>query len=164
MKSRLESLADNQRQQWRNRIERYESDFKTLKRDFDREKNSAQRKELFSGARDNINLTTTAEQARLINATQTEKGNTSMLKDSAKQLRDTETQAIEIEDNLFNQRTKIKKISGNLKQGNTLLGRMGRMVRRMNRREAMMKVLWCFIILLIIGVIALVVYLSVNKK
>lgn len=85
-----------------------------------------------------------------------------MLREAHLELNLTEKNAIDIQENLYEQRTVIEKIKANLIAGNTLLGRMGRTINQMTRRQALMKVLWCSVILILIGVIALIIYLSVR--
>lgn len=91
------------------------------------------------------------------------KKNTDVLEDARTELYLTEKNAMDIEENLYEQRTVIEKIKANLIAGNTLLGRMGRTINTMGRRQAMMKVLWCFVILILITVIALIIYFSVRN-
>ena len=92
------------------------------------------------------------------------KQNTQVLRDAHAELNQTEQNAMDIEENLYEQRTVIQKIKANLIAGNTLLGRMGRTINTMGRRQAMMKVLWCIVILILVGVISLIIYLSVDGK
>lgn len=103
-----------------------------------------------------------AENARMLNVRKQTKENTQVLHDARRELNMTEKNAMDIEENLYEQRTVIEKIKANLIAGNTLLGRMGRTINTMGRRQALMKVLWCVVILILIGVISLIIYLSVK--
>lgn len=103
-----------------------------------------------------------SENARMLNIRKQTKENTQVLDDARKELYLTEKNAMDIEENLYEQRTVIEKIKANLIAGNTLLGRMGRTINTMGRRQALMKVLWCVVILILVGVIALIIYLSVK--
>jgi len=163
-------LTTQQKLQWRQRIERYQNDLKTLQSDFNREKTNSIRNDVFSssavagGIGDGFaNYGQTDDQVRLVNAADQHKKNTSELQISAKQLHDTEDVAIGIQDNLHDQRKTIERIRGNLGEGNTLLGRIGRTITSMTRRQAVMKILWCFIILVILGVIGIVIWINVKK-
>ncbi|ETO29936.1 hypothetical protein RFI_07183 [Reticulomyxa filosa] len=168
MELELRSLDPNTKSKWQDRVNRYKTDLKTLQQDFDREKEIAQRSELFPGAKDAANEillnwkkkkgTTTDEQARLISTADQSRKDTDMLRDSAKQLHDTEQQAMEISGELVEQKNRINNIRKNLGEGNTVLGRVGRVLGRMGRRQAMMSVMWCFIIIIILTVIALIIY------
>merc|ERR1719471_1137073 len=89
------------------------------------------------------------------------KDNSNMLREAHLELNMTEKNAIDIQENLYEQRTVIEKIKANLIAGNTLLGRMGRTINQMGRRQAYMKLLWIIVILILLGVIALIIYLSV---
>ena len=91
------------------------------------------------------------------------KDDTQVLRDAQRELNMTEKNAIDIEENLYEQRTVIEKIKANLIAGNTLLGRMGRTINRMGRRQALMKLLWCVVILILLAVIGLIIWLSVRK-
>jgi len=164
MELELRSLDPGSKNKWQERVNRYKSDLKTLQRDFDRDKEVAQRNELFPGARDTANLTTTDEQARLILTAEQDRKNTDILRDSQKELHGTEKQAMEISNELVQQRSKIGRIRDNLGEGNTILGRVGRVLGRMGRRQALMSVLWCFIIIIILAVIGIIIYFKVGKK
>jgi len=164
MELELRSLDTGLKNKWQDRVSRYKTDLKTLQRDFDRDKEIAQRNELFPGAKDSANLVTTDEQARLILAVDQTRKDTDMLRESAQELHGTEKQAMEISNELVVQRTKMSRIKTNLGEGNTVLGRIGRVLRRMGRRQAMMSVMWCFIIIIILVVIALILYFKLGKK
>ena len=105
-----------------------------------------------------------SEQARMLNVRNQTKENTQVLNDARRELNMTEKNAMDIEENLYEQRTVIEKIKANLIAGNTLLGRMGRTINTMGRRQALMKVLWCVVILILLGVIGLIIYLSVDNN
>jgi len=164
MKREVRTLDGTSRQSWNNIIDRYNNDYISLKDLYEKEKENAQRKDLFGNAYDPANFGSSSEQARMMKMKNQGKENTEVLKDARRELELTEKNAIEIEENLYEQRTVIQKVKANLIAGNTLLGRMGRTINTMGRRQALMKVLWCFVILILIGVIALVIYLSVRKK
>ena len=104
-----------------------------------------------------------SEQARMLNVRKQTKENTQVLNDARQELHMTEKNAMDIEENLYEQRTVMEKIKANLIAGNTLLGRMGRTINTMGRRQALMKVLWCVVILILLGVIGLIIYLSVDN-
>merc|ERR1711941_206888 len=116
----------------------------------------AQRKDLFGSAYDKANLASSDEQARMLKMRGKAKKNTDVLEDARTELYMTEKNAMDIEENLYEQRTVIQKIKANLIAGNTLLGRMG-------RTQAMMKVLWCVVILILVIVISLVIYFSAKN-
>ena len=109
-------------------------------------------------------LASSSEQARMLKMRGNAKQNTEVLRDAHRELNMTEKNAMDIEENLYEQRSVIEKIKANLIAGNTVLGRMGRTIGQMSRRQAYMKLLWCVVILILIGVISLIVYLSVSSK
>jgi len=164
MKQEVKALDGNQRDSWNNIIDRYNNDYLSLRDLYEKEKEAAQRKDLFGGAYDPANMASSSENARMIKMRNQSKDNTEVLRDAHRELNMTEKNAIDIEENLYEQRTVIEKIKANLIAGNTLLGRMGRTINTMGRRQALMKVLWCFVILILIGVISLIIYLSVTGK
>jgi len=164
MELEMRGLDKNLKAKWDDRVNRYKTDLKTLQRDFDRDKEIAQRNELFPGARDAANTTTTDEQARLILTVEQARKDTDILRESAQQLHGTEKQAMEIGQELVEQKNKIARVRDNLGEGNTVLGRVGRVLGRMRRRQAMMSVMWCFVIIIILTVIGLVIYFKVGKK
>merc|ERR1719433_442914 len=160
MKQQIKTLDGNARDSWNNVIDRYNNDYASLKELYEKEKESAQRKDLFGSAYDNANMASSSEQARMLKMRGKAKKNTEVLEDARTELYLTEKNAMDIEENLYEQRTVIQKIKANLIAGNTLLGRMGRTINTMGRRQAMMKVLWCVVILILIIVISLVIYFS----
>ena len=85
-----------------------------------------------------------------------------MLEEAAQSLHQTEEQAIDIQSNLDSQRQTILKIKSNLGEGNTLLNRMGRVISRMRRRQAFMCAMYLCVIILILGAIGVVIWLSVT--
>ena len=111
-----------------------------------------------------MQLGSSSEQSRMLKVRDKTKENTGILRDAQRELNMTEKNAMDIEENLYEQRSTIEKIKANLIAGNTLLGRMGRTINTMGRRQALMKVLWCVVILILLGVIGLVIYLSVDGK
>jgi len=162
MKQEVKALDGNARDTWSNVIDRYNNDYLSLKDLYEKEKEAAQRKDLFGDAYDNSNLGSSSEQARMLKVRNNAKQNTEILRDANRELNMTEKNAMDIEENLYEQRTVIQKIKANLIAGNTLLGRMGRTINTMGRRQALMKVLWCVVILILLGVIGLIIYLSVK--
>jgi len=164
MELELRSLDTSNKNKWQERVHQYKTDLRSLQRDFEREKAVAQRNELFPGATDSANLTTTNEQARLIVAGDQERKNTHMLEMARKELYDTEKQAMDISGELAQQKNKMLRIKLNLGEGNTTLGRVGRILNGMRRRQAFMSVMWCCIIVIIITVISIIVYFKVAKK
>merc|ERR1712083_239386 len=125
---------------------------------------TAQRKDVFGSDSYLTNLGDSSEQARMIGMQRDARKNTDTLEEARRELIGTEKNAEDIQENLYEQRGKIEKIKANLIAGNTLLGRMGRTINQMGRREACMKVLWCLVIVILIAVIALIVYFSVKPK
>ena len=98
----------------------------------------------------------------MLKMNQQHKENTEVLKDARRELGDVEMNAIDIQENLYEQRGTIERIKNNLISGNTMLGRMGRTISRMTRRQALMRVLWCVVILILLTVIGVVIYLQVK--
>merc|ERR1740116_88788 len=99
-------------------------------------------------------MASSSEQARMLKMRGKAKKNTDVLEDARTELYMTEKNAIDIEENLYEQRSVIQKIKANLIAGNTMLGRMGRTIGQMSRRQAYMKLLWCAVIFILIGVIS----------
>ncbi len=95
-------------------------------------------------------------------ANRQEKENTEMLRGAARDLNDVERNAMEIEEEIVIQGDRMMKIKEMLVGGNTLLGRIGRGINRMTRRQAMMSLMWCFVIFIILGIIGLIIYLQVK--
>eukprot|EP01083_Nonionella_stella_P076495 208473_1 len=162
MKQEIKALDGNARDSWNNVIDRYNNDYISLKDLYEKEKESAQRKDLFGDAYDPANMGSSHEQARMIKMRNSQQDNTEVLRDAHRELNMTEKNAMDIEENLYEQRSVIEKVKANLIAGNTLLGRMGRTINTMGRRQALMKVLWCVVILILLGVISLIIYLSVK--
>eukprot|EP00483_Globobulimina_turgida_P000783 UN00784 len=131
MKQEIKALDGNTRDSWNNVIDRYNNDYLSLKDLYQKEKESAQRKDLFGDAYDNANLGSNSEQSRMLKMRNSSKQNTEVLRDAHLELNMTEKNAIDIEENLYEQRTVIDKIKANLIAGNTLLGRMGRTINTM---------------------------------
>jgi len=165
MELEIRGLDNNAKSKWQDRINRYKTDLKTLQRDFDRDKEIAQRNDLFSGSgRLSSNASGTEEEQRLVATVDRAREDNEILRQSARELNDTEKNAMEISEELVNQKGKINRIKGNLEEGNTVLGRVGRMLGRMRRRQVMMSLMWCFIIVIILLVIGLTVYFKSIKK
>merc|ERR1711971_718425 len=155
MKQQIKTLDGNARDSWNNVMDRYQNGYLSLKDLYQKEREAAQRKDMFGDAYDPSNLASSSEQARMLKMRGNAKQNTEVLRDAHRELNMTEKNAMDIEENLYEQRSVIEKIKANLIAGNTLLGRMGRTISTMGRRQAMMKLLWCVVILILIGVIAL---------
>ena len=164
MKHEVNSIPTNIQQKWREKIELYDNDYKQLRNDFERATNNANRNTLLVGANDPNNIGLNSDRQRLIGMNVIERNNTDTLKETMKQLNDTEQIADDTMVELHNQRSVIEKIKKKLGSGNVLLGRMGRTITRMNRRQAMMRLLWCFVILVLITIIALIIYFKVKPK
>merc|ERR1712228_575479 len=162
MQQQIRTLDGNARDSWNNVIDRYNNDYLSLKDLYEKEKESAQRKDVFGDAYDPANLGSSSDQAKILKIRNQSKDNSNMLREAHLELNLTEKNAIDIQENLYEQRTVIEKIKANLIAGNTLLGRMGRTINQMTRRQAMMKVLWCAVIFILIGVISLILYFSVR--
>merc|ERR1719150_1220077 len=154
MKQQIKTLDGNARESWNNVMDRYNNDYASLKELYQKEKESAQRKDLFGSAYDGANMASSSESARMLKIRGKAKKNTEVLEDARTELYLTEKNAMDIEENLHEQRSVIQKIKANLIAGNTLLGRMGRTINTMGRRQAMMKLLWCVVILILIAVIS----------
>ena len=73
-----------------------------------------------------------------------------------------EDYGIGIEEHLHEQRTIIQRIKANLLSENSMLGRMSRKINTMTRRQALMRCLWCVVILMLLAVIGIVIYLKVT--
>merc|ERR1712129_72052 len=164
MKHEIKSLDGNARDSWNDVMDRYNNDYLSLKDLYEKEKESAQRKDLFGDAYDPANLGSSSEQAKMLKIRNQSKDNSNMLREAHLELNLTEKNAIDIQENLYEQRTVIEKIKANLIAGNTMLGRMGRTINQMGRRQAMMKLLWCAVIFILIGVISAIIYFSFRKK
>jgi len=67
---------------------------------------------------------------------------TEMLTESAKQLHETEENAMAIEESLYKQRKTINNIQNNLKEQNSVLDSIDKTVQSMSRRQKIMKFLW----------------------
>lgn len=105
----------------------------------------------------------TSEHARFIQTTVQERSNTETLRDAQRSLHESEEKAEAIEIELVAQMDTLQRIRNRLLTGNTMLGRMGRSIKRMTRRQAMMRVVWCFVIIVLIAVISLVLYFKLKK-
>lgn len=56
MKQQMKTLDGNARDSWNNVIDRYNNDYASLKELYEKEKETAQRKDLFGSAYDNANV------------------------------------------------------------------------------------------------------------
>merc|ERR1719362_291291 len=125
MKQQIKSLDGSSRESWQNVMERYNNDYITNKQLYEKERETAQRKDVFGSDSYLSNLGDSSEQARMVGMQRDARKNTETLEEARRELIGTEKNAEDIQENLYEQRGKIEKIKANLIAGNTLLGRMG---------------------------------------
>ena len=133
MKTSLLKMSRKNRLKWQSDIEKHYSGYKRLKNDFEAAQKKSQRNELFGAKNGSLLNPNAREKLAQIGATETQ--TTEILKDTLHQMHGIEDQAVEIESKLAEDRSKIKNITKNTKEGNDLLDKMDGMARRMQRRE-----------------------------
>ena len=108
---------------WNVIINKNQTNYQSLKIKFEKEKETAQRKDIYYEQ-------DMKKQAIL----QQSKKNTDILKDSAKELHETDLNAVDIMNKLDEQTMQINKIKKNVKESNDLLDNMGKTIKKMKRR------------------------------
>ena len=142
MRQELLSFGNDEvdkKQEWQTKIAKYKNELKEFKREFENgKKQSIKARDNKNGNNSNNNSAANAIEHKIM---ENESKNTEMLEEITKTLHETENMAIETKANLDNDRKKIENIQNNVNQGSGLLTKMENIVRSMDRRAKMMKVL-----------------------
>ena len=120
---KLELKALDNKTNWSNVINKHETNYQRLKVKFEKEKETAQRRDIYY-EQDLKN------EAMLVQA----KKNTNILMDAQKELHETEIGVVDTMNTLDEQTAQIKKVKKNLEESNNLLDNMGKTIKKMKRR------------------------------
>eukprot|EP01083_Nonionella_stella_P318639 1165806_1 len=103
-----------------------------------------------------------SQHASLLQSTRTAEMNTNRLHDAHRNLVDIESQGNDIMLDLRQQRETINRARTNVRSMDSILGHAKRVLGRMSRREAVMSLVWCFVVVMMVSVIAILIYFKVR--
>eukprot|EP01083_Nonionella_stella_P023166 64039_1 len=161
MKIEHRSLPRQQKEQYSGHLKRYTNDLNQLRTDFSRSKNTTTREALFDRGSD-VQESDMSQHASLLQSTRTAEMNTNRLHDAHRNLVDIESQGTDIMLDLRQQRETINRARTNVRSMDSILGHAKRVLGRMSRREAVMSLVWCFVVVMMVSVIAILIYFKVR--
>lgn len=152
MEIELRTQPESVKSNYQRSLKTFQNDLKQLRKDYERSKGMAQKGSLLSGGKAGKQANESGAQIQAIH-----ERNSSRLEEARRQLIDTEGTANDIMVDLRTQRETIDRTRGNLGEGFSIMGAAGRIMNRMNRRNAYIKLMWICLILVIVAVIVIII-------
>jgi len=158
----LRSHPEEVKRRYRKKCEEFRTDMAQLRKDYERAVNQAKRMDLMgdSSSRREIGK----EEQTLIKIGGVERKNTERLLAARSQLAGIEDQGVDALGELRRQRNVIERMGTNLQDGNSLMGKLSRTLRRMNRRQLYFSMGLCVLIFILLGVAVVWIYLKVRSR
>jgi len=142
------------------RIRKHRGELSELARELTRAQERAGRAELVGGGDLEMSETSMGNRSRLLDVTDRMDRTTATLAESRRTLEETTEVAAGITVELQRNRETIESSHRKVRETRSMLGNARRLLVRMSRREIQIKIMYAFLILLMIGIISLVVYFA----
>jgi len=158
----LRSYSEEVKLRYRKKCEEFRTDLSQLRKDCERAVTQAKRMDLIGNA--STGEATGQEGQTLIRVAGVQRKNTERLLSARSQLSGIEDQGADALGELRRQRNVIERMGTNLHDGNSLMGKLSRTLRRMTRRQLYYSVALCMLITVIFCVVVVWIYLKIRRS
>jgi len=158
----LRSHSEEVKLRYRKKCEEFKTDLSQLRKDCERAVNQAKRMDLIGNSSARAALG--QEQQTLMRVAGVERKNTQRLLSARSQLIGIEDQGADALGELRRQRNVLERMGTNLHDGNSLMGKLSRTLRRMTRRQLYFALALCMLITVLFCVLVVWIYLKLRRS